>query len=36
MFTGIIEELGEIKRLEKQNGNLNINHKSQDDTRAKD
>lgn len=24
MFTGIIEELGEVKRLEKQDGNLNI------------
>ena len=28
MFTGIIEELGEIKRLEKQNGNLNISVKA--------
>ncbi len=28
MFTGIIEELGEIKRLEKQDGNLNITVKA--------
>ncbi|MGB7786382.1 MAG: riboflavin synthase [Salinimicrobium sp.] len=28
MFTGIIEELGEIKRLEKQNGNLHLTIKA--------
>ena len=28
MFTGIIEELGEIKRLEKQNGNLHLTLKA--------